>query len=209
MRKFEWIYNRRSVRKFTDEKVSNEDLQLILESAIEAPSAKNIQNWHFVVLKNKDMIDELANIILLKNKKLSEFVEEEKKEKFIKFSKYATIFKGAPIVILAYMGKYKLEDLDSLTKLGDKETIEKIISAAPGVHGVSAAMQNLMLVASELGYGTCWMTSQNYAISEIEKFIGLEKEGYQLMAMTPLGRPAQVGKRPLRKSLSEVVTIIE
>jgi len=203
------IFERRSVRKFKDEDVKDKDLTKMLEAAIEAPSAKNLQNWHFVILKNKDMIARLEQIVLEKNEELSQFLDGEQKEKFVKFSKYATIFKNAPVTVLVYAGNYNPTGLDLVRKSGDLKTAEIIEKAAPGIHGVAAAIQNSMLAASSLGYGTCWMTSPNYAIKEIESFIGLEKEGYHLVAITPLGVPEYIGKRPPRKSIDEVVTIIK
>ncbi len=57
------IKTRQSVRKFTDEKISREDLEKIVEAAIYAPSAMNQQTWKFTVVQNKDKISELAAVI--------------------------------------------------------------------------------------------------------------------------------------------------
>lgn len=46
---FEAIRTRRSIRSFTDEPVSQEDMDRMLEAAMCAPSANNRQLWHFVV----------------------------------------------------------------------------------------------------------------------------------------------------------------
>lgn len=79
---------------------------------------------------------------------------------------------------------------------------------APGVQNVSAAMENLLLAAAALGYGGCWMTGPMYAAEEISEVIGFKKEGYFLVTMTPLGKPASSGKNPPRKPLEEVVTFL-
>ncbi|RJQ51895.1 MAG: hypothetical protein C4526_09035 [Nitrospiraceae bacterium] len=44
------IYTRRSIRKFTGEKVKKEDLEAILMAGMSAPSAVNVQPWAFVVV---------------------------------------------------------------------------------------------------------------------------------------------------------------
>lgn len=47
------IFDRRSIRKYIDEAVSDEDLQKLLKAAMRAPSAGNEQPWEFVVLKER------------------------------------------------------------------------------------------------------------------------------------------------------------
>jgi len=49
MNVLEIIKNRRSIRKFTEQKISKEDIETILEAGRLAPSARNGQPWHFVV----------------------------------------------------------------------------------------------------------------------------------------------------------------
>jgi len=46
----EAIFTRRSIRAYTSEPVSEEDLKVILEAAMNAPSASNRQPWHFIVV---------------------------------------------------------------------------------------------------------------------------------------------------------------
>ncbi len=53
------IYTRRSVRKFTGEKVKKDDLATILRAGMSAPSAVNVQPWAFVVVTDRDTLDEL------------------------------------------------------------------------------------------------------------------------------------------------------
>lgn len=54
--------NRRSIRAFTDQIVSNEDIQKILEAARWCQSASNNQPWRFIVIKNKKIIEDLAKL---------------------------------------------------------------------------------------------------------------------------------------------------
>lgn len=57
---FEALFTRRSIRKFTDEPVSDADLQLVLKAAMCAPSAHNKQPWHFVVVCDKTLLSAIA-----------------------------------------------------------------------------------------------------------------------------------------------------
>jgi len=50
------IMTRRSVRNFTNKPVSEKDLQTLLKAAMQAPSAKNEQPWHFIVIDDKEML---------------------------------------------------------------------------------------------------------------------------------------------------------
>lgn len=57
---FETIFTRRSVREFTDKPVKDETINKLLEAAMYAPSATNSQPWHFIVVKDKNMLQKIA-----------------------------------------------------------------------------------------------------------------------------------------------------
>ena len=53
------ILTRRSVRHFSPNPVPDEEVQLLLKAAMHAPSAGNSQPWHFVVVTERTMLDEV------------------------------------------------------------------------------------------------------------------------------------------------------
>lgn len=53
---FEAILNRRSIRKYTDAPVTDEEIRKILEAGMMAPSAGNQQPWQFVVVRDKTLL---------------------------------------------------------------------------------------------------------------------------------------------------------
>ncbi|MBA7668233.1 5,6-dimethylbenzimidazole synthase [subsurface metagenome] len=55
----EAIFTRRSIRKYTKQPVSDEVLKELLETAMCAPSAGNRQPWHFIVINDRKVIDEI------------------------------------------------------------------------------------------------------------------------------------------------------
>lgn len=57
------IKSRRSRRAFTEQEITKECLDNILEAAIYAPSAMNKQSWRFTVLRNKENIHRLARVV--------------------------------------------------------------------------------------------------------------------------------------------------
>jgi len=54
------IFSRRSIRSYTAEAVSAEQVKTLLEAAMAAPSASNLKPWHFVVVTNRQTLDSLA-----------------------------------------------------------------------------------------------------------------------------------------------------
>ena len=56
----ELVEKRRSIRKFTDEKVSDEDLKEILTIALHAPTAKNRNPVRYIVIRDKKRLAELS-----------------------------------------------------------------------------------------------------------------------------------------------------
>lgn len=210
MKNLDFIYKRQSARKFKDEEVKVEDIKEIIKAATYAPSGKNVQNWHFVVVRNKEKIEEMAKIVEKKHIEIAEMAKDEKvSENFMKFLKYHTIFKNAPVLIMVYAAPYAYTEVDILKENGLIEEANELSIPNPGIQGIGAAMENLLLAAANMGYGGCYMTGPNYSRHELSKYIGFEKEGYTLVAMTPLGVPDGDLKSPPRKNLEEVMTIID
>jgi len=59
---FDAIITRRSIRKYSGEPVSREEIQTILRAAMYAPSANNQQPWHFLVIDDVEMMDQITRI---------------------------------------------------------------------------------------------------------------------------------------------------
>lgn len=51
---------RRSIRKFTDEELTPEELQLILRSALMSPTSKSSRSWHFIVVDDKEKLEKIS-----------------------------------------------------------------------------------------------------------------------------------------------------
>lgn len=206
------IYNRHSIRKFKDQLIPEEDLLKILDAGIQAPSGKNIQNWHFVLISNKEKIQQISQIVKDKNEWISSQLEDqETANKFRKYCKYHTVFENAPHLLLIYASSYPTTGLDLLVSIGAcEEDIKLVENAAPGIQNIAAAMENIQLAASAMGYGGVWMTGPNYAAKEIQSFINIEMDDMKLACMTPLGIPLNENNpSPKRKALNEVLTQIK
>ena len=53
------ISERRSIRAYTSEQLSREQIDILLTAALEAPSARNDQPWHFSVVQNQALLEEI------------------------------------------------------------------------------------------------------------------------------------------------------
>lgn len=212
MEKLDFIYNRKSVRKFKDIEVPKEDILKLLDAATHAPSPKNQQTWHFVVVQNKELINKIADIVTKNHTYLAEIAKEEKQRKqMMAVLPYYTCFKNAPVTVIVYSKEYYMVEEKILRdNNASNEIIEELIKPQSAAQGIGAAVENFLLAATELGYGTCYMTGPTHSKVEIEKVINFEKEGYELMSMIALGvAEDDIPNSPPRKPLEEVVTFID
>ena len=60
MKAYEVINTRRSIRKYSKQEVTIDQIKEILAFAMQAPSARNQQPWHFLVVEAKEQLDQLA-----------------------------------------------------------------------------------------------------------------------------------------------------
>lgn len=124
------ILNRRSVRVYKDEQLKQEDLELILNAGLSAPSGCNMQPWHFTVVQNKDLINELS----VESKKQFENSENEMFRKMANNPDYNIFYNAQTIIVVS----------------GEKSAHTALIDC-------SAATQNMLLAAESIGVGTCWI----------------------------------------------------
>lgn len=211
MSDLEFIYKRKSIRQFKEEEVPKEDILKLLDAASHAPSPKHQQNWHFVVLQNREMINKMADLVAKRHEEIGNQAKVEKEYKqFMSVMSYYTCFKDAPVVIMVYGTPYRMieEKILKDNAIGE-EIIAEIKSTQSGAQAIGAAVENLLLAAAAMGYGTCYLTGPSHAKKEIEALIGFNKEGYTLMSMVALGVPAEnTPTQPPRKPLEEIVTFI-
>ena len=106
MDNLEFIYKRKSIRKFKEGEIPREDILKLLDAAIQAPSPKNQQTWHFVVLQNRDIINKIADIVTKNHIYLADIAKNEKQKKIMmNILPYYICFKDAPVVIIVYSKK--------------------------------------------------------------------------------------------------------
>ena len=61
--RLQWIFGRRSIRKYRPDPVPEEEVQLLLEAAMAAPSAVGKDPWRFIVIRNRQTLQKIADFL--------------------------------------------------------------------------------------------------------------------------------------------------
>lgn len=211
MSELDFIYKRKSIRDYKDAVIPKEDILKMLDAATHAPSPKHQQNWHFVVVQDKETINKMAEAVSKSHEYIASLTKnEDEKKKFMRVLPYYINFQRASCAILVYANEYKMVEEKILRENNvGEDIIEVMKSTQSAAQGIGAAVENFMLAATAMGYGTCYMTGPAHAKKEIEEIINFEKPEYSLMSIISLGVPAdETPDSPKRKPLEEVVTFI-
>ncbi|MGD8237776.1 MAG: nitroreductase family protein [Armatimonadota bacterium] len=148
------ITDRRSVRKYKQDAVNDEDLRTILEAGRQAPSGGNRQPWEFVIVTDDELKQKVADAC------------------------NGQMWMADAGVIIAGCG---------LPKVSEKWWV-----VDPTI-----ALQNMVLAATALGYGTCWIGA--FKEDEVKGLLNIP-EDVRVICLTPLGVPdADPPARPRRE----------
>ena len=197
----EAIKRRRSIRKYLDKPVPVESIRQIIEAGTYAPSGKNGQSWRFTVLtgQNKDQITDLMQ------SGLEKLVYNQGTQIMGSSLNSCRIMREAPVLILVWNTG---ESLETETEIMD--AIREMMPRADNlvhmveIQGVSAAIQNMLLMAHSMGLGSLWINDIYYVIDSLIDFFG---HSWELVAAVSIGYPVESerNKDPPRKlSVDEV-----
>ena len=205
----EAIKKRRSIRKFKSDKIPKKDIYDIIQAASLAPSAHNKQMWRFIAISNREVLKGMEKAIVSEIEELSNWPELKEIGLKVKgLRAYSTFFVKAPLVFAILVKPYHFM-VDEVLKLdGLKKGQADLLQSHVEIQSVSAAVENLLLAATEKGYGTCWMCGPLIATPALEKILKIEKP-WKLMALIPLGIPDQELKTKLVKDINEILEFIE
>jgi nitroreductase len=179
---FEAIRNRRAVREYRSDPVSRKDILAILDAANLAPSALNRQQWEFIIVSGRKILEMGASYRSTLDEYLAHWDQSSMRDFITKdaFIRFAETYGGAPVVIVV------LIPVDALPNFR-KANIES----------ASAALENLMLAATALGLGTCWMTGPLRDEQTLRRILSVPDDR-EIVAVTPLGYPAVIPPAPPR-----------
>ena len=175
---FDAIHTQRAIRRFTDEPVSDEAIQRILEAAVRAPSGRNTQPWRFIVIRDtatKQRIGDYYRQACEEAGIGQEPIPGLSKKVNDSVTHLAFHMGEAPVLILAC---YEFLNEDAV----GTSTILTGSSIYP-------AVQNLLLAARALGLGTALTTVHSMFESDIKDLLGIPPN-VQTAALIPLGYPS-------------------
>ena len=196
------IQDRRSIREYTAELVSDQDLDLILEAARQAPSGENAQPWRFIIVRDAETRKKLGALAGGGSGRrfTSEFVtkqmqerfsglqdEEKKKAAFEKLTsgKVSAFLADAP-VDLVVCGKKGVWDMP---------------------YDTSAAIENILLMVTALNLGACWVIAPCIDIRDEERVKALlgMPEDFKAISIISIGHPTRPHRPRPRLPLKDLV----
>lgn len=202
MEVFEAIKSRRSVRQYSDEPVSRESINRILEAGIWAPSTKNLQPWRFLVVEGQ-VKDRIVEILKQVAEQMIKDTDPLERARGHGTKKSARIISEAPVLITVWntapISKGQTAFLQDANP-------GRLLAWTVETQSAAAAIQNMLLAAHSMGLGGLWNCDLNHAAAQIKEYLSVEDD---LMAGVVIGYPKAVPPPPKRRSLTEVVNWIE
>jgi nitroreductase len=203
---FDAIQGRKSIRRFKQTSIPDEDITRILDAGRFAPSANNTQPWSFMVIRDRSVIKNMADSVRAMVDKMIPFAENEKQVQRLTAyrSTFYTFFENAPVLIAVLMKPLEADSDRLLSKMGYSSKDIERLRPLPGLQSVAAAVQNMLLAIHALDYGSCWMTGPLVAQDAFRNLLGYGRELF-IAALLPVGVPDEAPAPRSRRPLEELV----
>ena len=174
--------SRRAIRRYTDEPVPPELLNLLLETAVWSPSAHNRQPWRFVVLEAPASKEKLARAMgqRLRADRTADGDPPDAVERDVARSFARITGAGALIVVCL-----SLADMDSYPD-GRRSQAERTMA----VQSVAMAAQTVWLTAHAAGLGACWLCAPLFVPELVAQTLALPLD-WEPQGVLTLGWPAE------------------
>lgn len=190
------INDRHSVRTFTENDVTEDEINVLLHAANAAPSAHNQQAWRFIILRGEKK-QELAQLVTAQS---SSFPRPA--AALLRMGAKSIL--SAPVVIAVANTGDLIRHGTTLFKV-EKETAHDFFRTME-IQSSAAAVENILLAATSLGLGTVWLGVLYLLKGEVLRFLG-EPEG-EFMAVVPVGRPARTSSGPKKQPVEMKVKLL-
>ncbi|MHA1400451.1 MAG: nitroreductase family protein [Candidatus Heimdallarchaeaceae archaeon] len=182
----EIIKERRSIRKFKEKEIKEENINKIIEAGIWAPSSGDTKPYKFLILKNREQKENFFNMIIEENlARLIEQMPDKKEEELRKqIVDYFSGIKNAPVFILIFL------DLQVCADKFTNGDVEKFKSNYLLYNSLRDSLiftsQNMLLQATELGLGSLYLEMLRFQREEIKEFFKL-KDTLEFFACIAVG----------------------
>jgi len=196
------IQDRRSIREWTAEPVSEDDIALILEAGRQAPSGENAQPWRFIIVKDPAMRKKMAGLAGGGSGRrfTAEYVTHQMQERFaglkdeakkkaafekLTSGQVSAFCENAPLIIMV-CGKKDVWDMPFDT---------------------SAAIENMLLMITALGLGACWVIAPCFDVRDEERtkeLLGVP-EGFKAVSLISIGHMTRPHRQRPRIPINQLV----
>jgi nitroreductase len=201
---FEAIDTQRSLRRFSDEPVSDDHIRRLLESARKAPSPTNRQPWAFIVIRDQSTRRAMAEIY----KKSWGFArqvygdpekaaDEPERMMLVETDRLADAIDEAPVFINCMLDR-------SLLGIMITPDLQTILEPSSVYGAVYSAIQNLLLSARALGLAATPTNLTRFFDAEVRALLGYP-EHVETISLVLLGHPRKPSfGPPRRRPLGEI-----
>jgi nitroreductase len=196
------IQDRRSVREFTQEPISDHDLDLILEAARQAPSGENAQPWRFIIVKDEATRKKMGAIAGGGSGRrfTAEFVTKKMQERFANLQDEAKRQAAFQKLTSGQVSTFMADAPVNLVVCGKKDVWDT-------PYDTSAAIENILLMVTGLGLGACWVIAPCIDIRDEERIkdlLGIP-EGFKAVSILSIGHQTRPHKPRPRLPINELV----
>ena len=200
----ELMQSRRSIRKFLPILPERALLEQLIAAAVTAPSASNKQPWRFLIVTNAGVKSRMAEAVRAAVDRVAHHIEPQFENAFRAYGDYFTRFESAPVVIVPLHRPLTL--LSSMLGAGlsasDQQNVTKMEQQS-GIVSASLAMENLLLMAHELGLGASGLTGPLIAADDLRGILSVPA-GWDIVALVAVGFPDEQPAPTARKSIADV-----
>jgi F420 biosynthesis protein FbiB-like protein len=188
------LHARRMIRRYTSQPVPREMIEAILEAGTLAPSPHNRQPWRFAVV----MDDARTRLAEAMGAQLRADLQADGAPADVIDKDVARSFQRITSAQACIAACLSMRDMDVYPDARRNDAERWMAGQA-----VAAALQNMLLRASELGLGACWMCAPLFCPSVVVQTLNLPAD-WEPQALLTLGFPADEGKPRGRRSVSDV-----
>lgn len=206
------IKGRRSIRQWKKEEIPDELLRKAVELATWAPNGGNYQGWRFIIVKNKGVIQKMANAVQSVADKIASWPEAVSwRDDVNRYQKTASFFRNAPACIGVFSGVYQspMDKVLVARESFDREAKEILgfrRSAPTAIQSGAAAVTTMLLAFHQMGLGAVWLVSPIQAKKGIETILKVPSD-MDLICLIAVGYPDESPQKD-RKPADEVLEFI-
>ena len=196
------IQDRRSIRNYSPDPVSDEDLDMILEAARQAPSGENAQPWRFIIVKDESTRHKLGMLAGGGSGRrfTAEFVTKKMQERFSGLEDEAKKKAAFEKLTSGQVSAFLAEAPVSIVVIGKKDVWDL-------PYDTSAAIENILLMVTALNLGACWVIAPCIDIRDelrLKELLCVPEE-FKVISIISIGHPTRPHRPRPRLDIKELV----